>query len=241
MLRILIPAGFFILCFSLGVSAFKEGPYPNVTGGFGEQTCHLCHLDNPVNAPGGAVELAGIPPSFTPGQTYAITVTISRQGLRRGGFEIAARFAGGRKKGRQAGSWQIRDARAQLIPGAVDKTLTFVQHNQIGSRAATPGANEWTIDWTAPAADSGPVQFNVAANASNNDDSPLGDYIYVKAARSTPARSRSASEPPARAGLKPPCATSVANAETRPRPPGCAAGTSSRRTTRRTDRAPAAR
>jgi hypothetical protein len=115
-------------------------------------------------------------------------VTISRPGLRRGGFEIAARFAGGRQKGRQAGSWQIRDARAQLIPGAVDQALTFVQHNQMGSRTATPGANSWTIEWTAPQVSAGPVQFNVAANASNNDDSPLGDYIYVKAVRSAPAK-----------------------------------------------------
>ena len=188
MTRILIPVAAFVIALPLAASAFKEGPYPNVTGGFGEQTCHLCHLDNPINAKGGAVTLDGIPTSFTPGQTYPITVTISRQGLRRGGFEIAARFAGGRKKGRQAGSWQVRDTRAQLIPGAVDKAVTFVQHNQIGSRAATAGANEWTIDWTAPPADAGPVQFNVAANASNNDDSPLGDFIYVKAVRSTPAK-----------------------------------------------------
>jgi hypothetical protein len=32
------------------------------------------------------------------------------------------------------------------------------------------------------------VQFNVAANASNNDDSPLGDYIYLRSARSSPAK-----------------------------------------------------
>ena len=175
-------------CLSLAVSAFKEGPYPNVTGGFGEQTCHLCHLDNPMNAPGGAVVLDGIPPAFTPGQSYPVTVTIRREGLRRGGFEIAARFAGGRQKGRQAGSWRLVDARAQLIPGAVDKALTFVQHNQTGSRAATPGANTWTVEWTAPPAETGAVQFNVAANASNNDDSPLGDYIYTKVVRAAPAK-----------------------------------------------------
>jgi len=188
MTRILVPAAALVIALPLAVSAFKEGPYPNVTGGFGEQTCHLCHLDNPVNAPGGAVVLDGIPPAFVPGQTYPVTVTIRREGLRRGGFEIAARFAGGRQKGRQAGSWRLVDARAQLIPGAVDKALTFVQHNQIGSRAATPGANTWTIEWTAPPAETGAVQFNVAANASNNDDSPLGDYIYVKAVRSTPQK-----------------------------------------------------
>jgi hypothetical protein len=178
----------FVIALPIAGSAFKEGPYPNVTGGFGEQTCRLCHLDNPLNAPGGTVGLEGVPPAFIPGQTYPITVTITRQGLRRGGFEIAARFAAGKQKGRQAGSWHVLDPRAQLIPGAVDKALTFVQHNQIGSRAATPGANAWTIEWTAPATAAGPVQFNVAANASNNDDSPLGDYIYTKAVRTAPAK-----------------------------------------------------
>jgi hypothetical protein len=188
MTRILVPIAGFVIALPLAASAFKEGPYPNVTGGFGEQTCHLCHLDNPLNAPGGALTLDGIPPAFTPGQTYPITVTISRERLRRGGFEIAARFAGGRRKGRQAGSWHLLDTRAQLIPGAADKALTFVQHNQIGSRASSPGANAWTIEWIAPQENAGAVQFNVAANASNNDDSPLGDFIYVKAVRSTPAR-----------------------------------------------------
>jgi len=173
---------------SIAVSAFKEGPYPNVTGGFGEQSCHLCHLDEPLNAPGGSLELSGVPQAFKPGQTYPITVTLKRDGLRRGGFEIAARYASGKLKGRQAGTWRVTDARAQLIPGAVDKALVFVQHNLAGSRAPTTGSNSWTIEWTAPEGVPAPVQFNVAANASNNDDSPLGDHIYLKALRTTPVR-----------------------------------------------------
>jgi len=188
MIRILAPCAVFVIALPLAVSAFKEGPYPNVTGGFGEQTCHLCHIDNPINAPGGTLTLDGVPASFAPDQTYPITVTISRQGLRRGGLEIAARFASGKQKGRQAGSWRLLDARAQLIPGAVDKALTFVQHNQTGSRTAVAGSNSWTIEWTAPSAPSGAVQFNVAANASNNDDSPLGDFIYLTSARAVPER-----------------------------------------------------
>jgi hypothetical protein len=44
------------------------------------------------------------------------------------------------------------------------------------------------MEWTAPGASAGAVQFNVAANASNNDDSPLGDYIYVKTVRASPSR-----------------------------------------------------
>ena len=177
-----------LLALPLGSSAFKEGPYPNVTGGFGEQSCHLCHLDNPVNEPGGAVDVAGVPPAYKAGQTYPLTITLTREDMRRGGFEIAARFASGRQRGKQAGTWTVKDARAQLIPGAVDKALTFVQHNLAGSRTTTRGVNTWTIDWTAPSGATVPVQFNVAANASNNDDSPLGDYIYLKTIRSAPAR-----------------------------------------------------
>ena len=141
MKRIVIPAALFLIGLPLAASAFKEGPYPNVTGGFGEQSCHLCHLDNPINAPGGSVTLDGVPVSFVPGQTYPITVTISRDGLRRGGFEIAARFASGKQKGRQAGTWAPKDTRVQLIPGAVDKALSFVQHNLAGSRVPQRGSN----------------------------------------------------------------------------------------------------
>ena len=97
-----VPTTYARFCASTA-TAFKEGPYPNVTGGFGEQSCHLCHLDNPINAPGGSVELSGVPPIYLAGERYSITVTLSREGLRRGGFEIAARYASGRQKGRQAG------------------------------------------------------------------------------------------------------------------------------------------
>src|SRR5262249_59028356 len=130
----------------------------------------------------------GVPPTYSAGETYQLTVTISREGLRRGGFEIGARFASGRQRGKQAGTWTPLDNRVQLIPGAVDRVLTFVQHNLAGSRVPATGANRWTMEWTAPPRASAPVQFNVAANASNNDDSPLGDYIYLKSARSAPAR-----------------------------------------------------
>jgi len=187
-MRILVPLVAIVAGLPIAAFAFKEGPYPNVTGGFGEQSCHLCHLDNPVNAPGGAVSLEGVPSVYAAGHTYEVTVTISRDGLRRGGFEIAARFASGRRRGKQAGTWKPVDNRVQLIPGAVDKVLTFVQHNLAGSRVRATGENRWTMRWTAPSPASAPVQFNVAANASNNDDSPLGDYIYLKTLRSLPAK-----------------------------------------------------
>src|SRR3954451_15803885 len=106
-MRILVPVLAIVILLPIAALAFKEGPYPNVTGGFGEQSCHLCHLDNPINAPGGAVSLDGVPATFVAGQTYPIRVTITREGMRRGGFEIAARFATGRQRGKQAGAWRL--------------------------------------------------------------------------------------------------------------------------------------
>ena len=60
-MRIVAPFALALLIAPAMAWAFKEGPYPNVTGGFGEQSCHLCHLDNPLNAPGGALEVSGVP------------------------------------------------------------------------------------------------------------------------------------------------------------------------------------
>ncbi len=187
-MRILILTAIVSIGLPLAAAAFKEGPYPNVTGGFGEASCHVCHLDNPINAPGGTLTIEGVPPNYAAGQVYRVTVTLARESLRRGGFEIAARYASGRLRGKQAGAWRVVDGRAQLIPGAKDQKLVFVQHNLAGSLTPTRGSNTWTIEWTAPSAASAPIVFNVAANASNNDDSPLGDFIYVKAVRSAPAR-----------------------------------------------------
>ena len=187
-MRIVAPLLAVLISLPIAPQAFKEGPYPNVTGGFGEQSCHLCHLDNPVNDRDGSLDIVGVPPSYVAGRSYPITIRIVRDDLERGGFEISARYASGKLRGRQAGSWRISDGRAQLIPGAVDKALTFVQHNLAGSRTSTRGSNSWNVEWIAPAAPSAPVQFNVAANASNNDDSPLGDYIYLRTARSIPRR-----------------------------------------------------
>ena len=75
----------------------------------------------------------------------------------------------------------------------------------------------------------GAVQFNVAANASNNDDSPLGDYIYVKAFRSTLSEMKSGGCRRLR------FATSAR--QTRSTPQGSAAPASSRRRRGRRGRA----
>jgi hypothetical protein len=42
------------------------------------------------------------------------------------------------------------------------------------------------LRWTAPEEARWPVAAHVAANAANDDDSPLGDFVYTTAAGSRP-------------------------------------------------------
>ncbi len=161
----------------LALVAYKDGPVPGRTGGFGGPTCHACHQDNPLNAPGGEVTITGLPDRYTPGETYPITVRLKKPELVRGGFSIAARFVSGENARRQAGEWQADDR----VVFAVDAQtgVRYAQHSPAGSRSAAPGSISWELQWKAPL-EAGPIQFNVAANAANDDASPLGDFIYVK-------------------------------------------------------------
>ena len=123
-----------------------------------------------------------------PGKTYPITVSLEREEMKRGGFEMSARFGSGEQKGKQAGSWRSLDARVQVSASQIDPSLQFVQHTTAGTLAPARGANKWIIEWTAPDAMAGPIQFNAAANASNDDASPLGDFIYLKQQSCAPSK-----------------------------------------------------
>ena len=166
--------------------AYREGPAASVTGGFGEPSCRECHFDQPLNDASGRLSLRGVPDRYRDRQPYQITITLDRPGMTRGGFEISARFASGAQRGKQAGSWRPLDDRVQIVRSETDSALLFVQHNGSGSAIANPGSASWTMEWAAPESGLDVVQFNVAANASNDDASALGDYIYVQEARSTP-------------------------------------------------------
>jgi len=160
-----------MLC--VGALAFyKDGPPPNMTGGFGAETCRMCHTGNPLNAPGGSLRIVGLPERYSPGARYAVTVMLNREGLYIGGFQLASRT----RDGDPAGSWRVQDDRAKAA-GA------WVQHTLRGSRAQMDGENRWQVEWTAPNPAAGEIVFNAAANASNDDVSALGDFIYTSELR----------------------------------------------------------
>src|ERR1051326_8198418 len=86
----------FLLTFILGLIwtmyafAYSTGPDPGENGLF-SQDCTTCHSSFPVNSGGLGVTLSGSPASWTPGQTYTLTVTVPKpSGSRIYGFQLSA-------------------------------------------------------------------------------------------------------------------------------------------------------
>jgi hypothetical protein len=169
--------------------SFADGPLPQMTGGFGEPSCHSCHFDRSLDPPGARLAVAGFPPSYTAGRRYRFTVRLETREPDpggRGGFELAVRYAEGEAAGAQAGRLAAGDERVRVIE-AGEPAVEYAQHTLEGSRLRD-GQLAWAVEWTAPDRPALPVLLHVAANAADGDDSPLGDRVYLVSLPSAPAR-----------------------------------------------------
>lgn len=150
------------------------------TGGFGEETCRSCHFDYPLNPKGGSLELEGVPDRYQPGQSYTLTVTLRREDLQLGGFQLTARHP----DSTQAGRFELKSPRLQFTRGLAG--VRYVQHSKKGTEPGEDGVIRWQVPWIAP--ESGrEVHFNLAANAGNGDASAFGDFIFSLGKRSASA------------------------------------------------------
>jgi hypothetical protein len=161
---------------------FSDGPPPRVSGDFGGPTCRVCHRGEELNAPGGTLELVA-PASWAPGSEHVLEVRLARAGMRRAGFQLTARWADGPQVKGQAGELAAEGNRVQLVAA---HDVAWAAHTRGSSRVGKDGEARWSVRWTAPAEATGPVVFHVAANAGNDDDSELGDFVYTAVARSEP-------------------------------------------------------
>ncbi|HHT9121737.1 MAG TPA: Reeler domain-containing protein [Candidatus Wunengus sp. YC63] len=154
---------------------FSVGPPAERTGNPGEicgdDTCaSTCHTSFPVNSGTAKFSVGLSSASYKPGQTLDITITFSNTSTAIHGFEITAVDATNNK----VGTFAAKD----------DKTQTesydnlYAAHTKIGT-----AENQWTVQWTAPAASvSSPIAFYAAGNEANGNSTISGDYIYTDTA-----------------------------------------------------------
>jgi hypothetical protein len=160
---------------------YPDGAPPGFSGGFKEESCHACHFHQELNAAGGSVAIDGVPGTFKPGERYTLTITLTRAGMKRAGFELTARF---KDTGAQAGALAAGSGEADRVAVENQSGVQYAGQRKAGTDVSGDAAR-WVVDWTAPA-DGGAVVFNVAANAADGNDSADGDFVHTAAAGSVP-------------------------------------------------------
>lgn len=157
----------------------EAGHYPEelpgaFTGGFGEQSCHSCHFDYPLNPKEGSLSVAGIPGQYQSGKAYEFTISLKRNGLEQAGFQLSSRF----EDGTQAGSFKANSNRLSFTE--VKNTIQYLQHSAKGANVQSQEITHWNFTWVAPDSSGRTIILNLAANAGNGDASAFGDYIFLR-------------------------------------------------------------
>jgi len=151
---------------------FRDAPPPAHTGGFGEPTCHACHVGSDLNDARGALDIT-VPDYYTPGASYGIRVRLKHPEMMAGGFQLSIRDASGAQAGRF-----VMDTASTGVTTL--NGIAYVHHRRVSASTNTDSI-VWTFDWIAPDR-AGSVTIHSAANAANDDASPLGDFVYAESA-----------------------------------------------------------
>jgi hypothetical protein len=169
--------------------ATRDAPPTAQTGGFGEPTCQSCHFQAELDEGPGQLKLGGLPDRVEAGR-HTVIITLVHPGMAVAGFQLSARFP----DGSQAGSFSASAADAGRVGVTIDGGIEYAHHLYDGTVPQAADTARWTLTWTAPAK-AGPVIFHAVGNAGNDDDSPLGDFVYSARAGVTTIVPRSMSMP----------------------------------------------
>jgi hypothetical protein len=161
---VILPVVLILFANSSGSPGGKSG-----SPGDSNANCTQCH-SGATNSASGWISTNVPVQGYTPGQTYAITVTGTHSGVVKFGFELTAETTAGAK----TGTFAITDATRTKLTNQ-NKAVT---HKSAGT---TPSGNtaSWSVNWTAPATDVGQIRFYSAFNAANGNGNNSGDVIYT--------------------------------------------------------------
>ncbi|MEC7722922.1 MAG: choice-of-anchor V domain-containing protein [Candidatus Thermoplasmatota archaeon] len=129
--------------------ANPNGPPWENGGGLTVESGCTCHGDgDPSTAV--VVSISGVPRSYAVGAEYSFTISLGHAEYGEGGYMLWDYGAGTLTAGE--GSIQVAEEPGAVSQGAV--------------------GNDWTITWTAPAEDIGPVRFQLVGNAVDGNGAP---------------------------------------------------------------------
>jgi hypothetical protein len=137
------------------------------TGAPGEGTCTDCHTGTAQNGNGLDILDWGDAQTYTPGETYSMTLTMGN-GAAKNGFQLVALF---NSDNSNAGVITVTDETRTNLLGTARKYL--------GHKSAGSTVSSWSFDWTAPETAQGPVTFYVVTNRTNSNNGTSGDVIYL--------------------------------------------------------------
>lgn len=169
------------------VNTYKtSGGHPSATGAPGEKTCvdatTGCHSNadivkdttNVVNT----FIFSSIDSSYTPNQTYNITLNAQKSAITKFGFEIVALT---KSTNANAGTWVITDANRThtLVGSAPLSSRKYVTHSSNGTPAVSSGLGQWTFSWKAPSSNMGKITFYYATSCTNNNGANTGEQLFL--------------------------------------------------------------
>lgn len=157
----------------------SPGPPLGFTGAPGEGNCTGCHYTYPVNSGAGKVEISGLPASYSLGQSYLVTVTVSHPTARAWGFELTALDQNGTSSTIGALTPTSTTTTLKRDSDASGQPRTYLSHGEAGIAQGQTASNSWSFTWTAPMTNVGDVTFYAVGNAANNQVTPEDDYIYT--------------------------------------------------------------
>lgn len=169
------------------VNTYKtSGGHPSATGAPGEKTCADattgCHSNaaivkdttNVVNT----FIFSSIDSSYTPNQTYNITLNAQKSAITKFGFEIVALT---KSNNANAGTWVITDANRThtLVGSAPFSSRKYVTHSSNGTPAVSSGLGQWTFIWKAPSSNMGKITFYYTTSCTNNNGANTGEQLFL--------------------------------------------------------------
>jgi len=184
---------YILMILFVGLSSFivtntykTSGAHPSATGAPGEKTCADattgCHSNavivkdttNLVNT----LIFSSADSSYTPDQTYTITLNAQKSAITKFGFEIVALT---KSTNANAGTWVITEASRThtLVGSAPLSSRKYVTHSANGTPSVSSGLGKWTFNWKAPSSNMGKINFYYTTSCTNNNGASTGEQLFL--------------------------------------------------------------